>query len=205
MKKIHVFVLLTLLAGSVRVFAHEGETHGEPTSAAKVSLNEGAFTLSAVTENFEVVVKYPPADPGKEMILVIYVADYATNKPISDAVIDFEIKGLESVKPKVEKTDIDGVYQATVTLPDAQAHDLVLTISGNDVVDLIPINGLQAGVTLESVVADEHASPATAGFGGKLLLGGVVLLVLAAGGVAFYAFGKRRAAVQKVYLSGDLK
>ena len=189
-----VLLAVTPLAMSSQgLFAHEGEEHGDTT---KVKIEEGMFVLSAVTENFEVVLKYPPTEPGKELSILIYLSDYATNRPIKDAEIELEITGLESSKPKVEKTDLAGVYHAEVVLPKAKPYDALLTISTKDIVDLIPINGIQAGMSLNTGGSSKHSDGAEASPLGRILLVGVVLALLAGAAYVFYNLGKRRAVGQ---------
>lgn len=186
-----VLLAVTLLAmSSEGVFAHEGEEHGDTT---KVKMEEGVFILSAVTENFEVVLKYPPTEPGKELKLLIYISDYATNKPIKDAEIVVELKGLEGVTPKVSKTDLAGVYHAEMTLPDAKPYDVLLTITANDIVDLIPLSGMQAGTTLHVGETGEHSHGGDSSIAGKFVLGSGILLLLAGFGYAAFHIGRRRA------------
>ncbi|MBI5473572.1 MAG: hypothetical protein HY961_14630 [Ignavibacteriae bacterium] len=189
-----ILVAVTLLM-SQNLFAHEGEEHGDAAQkpAPQSGTGEGVLTLAAVTENFEVVIKYPPTEPGEELKLLIYLSDYATNKPIKDAEIAFELKGLEGVTPQVGKTDLAGVYHAEVTLPDTMPHDVLLTITTKDIVDLIPLSGIQAGKALPGSEPAEHAENEGLGLGGMLLLFVGMLLLLAGFGYAVYRIAKRRA------------
>jgi hypothetical protein len=175
---------------SARVIAHEGEEHGD---TIKVKMEEGLFILSALTDNFEVVLKYPPTEPGKELKLLIFLSDFATNTPIKDAEIVLELKGLEGVTPTVSMTDLAGVYHAEMTLPDARPYDLLLTVTANDIVNLIPLSGIHAGTTLHVDGRSAHSNGGGPSVAGTIILGGGVLFLLAGYGYAAYRFGKRRA------------
>jgi hypothetical protein len=189
-----VLLVATMVAMSREgLFAHEGEEHGDTT---KVKMEEGLFVLSAVTDNVEVVLKYPPTEPGKELKLLIYLSEYATNKPIKNAEIVIELEGLEGVKPKVSMTDLAGVYHAEVTLPDAKPYGVLLTITANDIVDLIPLSGIQAGTALHVGGTGGHSNGGDSSVAGKLVLGGGILLLLAGFGYTAYHIGKRRAIAQ---------
>jgi hypothetical protein len=184
------------------LIAHEGEEHGDTT---KVKMEEGMFVLTGVTDNFEVVLKYPPTPIGKEMKILIYLSDYTTNKPISDASIEFEITGLDTLKPKVEKTDLAGVYHTELTLPDNKPYDVLLTITKGNVVDLIPIKGLQAGFPSRKGQEENHSKGSESNLMGKLILGGIVLLLLGLVAYGSYALGKRSVSKQDVERSEPLQ
>ncbi len=158
---------------------------------------EGMFVLSNVSENFEVVVKYPHTEIQKEMKLLIYLSNYATNVPIGDAEFEFEITGLDSVKPKIAKTDLAGVYHAEFTLPDNKPYDALLTISSGQIVELIPIRGIQAGMTLKNG-SQGPTQGGESGILGKLLVGAIGILILGAIAFVFFHFGKRSVAHQDV-------
>lgn len=194
--------LLLLWIGSSLLRAHEGETHGDTT---KVKMEEGMFVLSAVTENFEVVLKYPPTKTGKEVRILLYLSAYATNKPIKDAEIEFEITGLDTIKPKVEKTDLAGVYHAELTLPDNNPYDILLTITAEGIVDLIPINGLQAGFPSRRGQEESHSDGSESSLMGTLILGGIVLLLLGLVAYVSYALGKRSVSKQSVERADPLQ
>lgn len=190
-------LIIAMTVGSPLI-AHEGEEHGDTT---KVKMEEGMFVLTGVTDNFEVVLKYTPTPIGKKMKILIYLSDYATNKPISNASIEFDITGLDTLKPKVEKTDLAGVYHAELTLPDTKSYDVLLTITKGNVIDLIPIKGLQAGVLTGSAQEENHPHDSQSSLTGKLILSGIVLLFLGLVAYVFYALGKRSSSNQSTMQS----
>lgn len=198
-------ILLTLVivmtVGSPLI-AHEGETHGDTT---KVKMEEGMFTLSAVTENFEVVLKYPPTETGKEVSILLYLSAYATNSPIKDAQIEFEIAGLDTIKPKVEKTDLAGVYHTELTLTDNKPYDILLTITADGIVDLVPINGLQVGPPSRKGQGGSNSHDSESSVVGTLILSGIVLLFLGLVAYVFYALGKRSVSNQRAKQSDPLQ
>lgn len=198
---IQLFFIIAMTVGSPLI-AHEGEEHGDTT---KVKMEEGMFVLTGVTDNFEVVLKYSPTPIGKEMKILIYLSDYATNKPINDASIEFEITGLDTLKPKVEKTDLAGVYHAELTLPDNKPYDVLLTITKRNVVDLIPIKGLQAGLPSRKGQEENLSHDSESSLMGTLILGGIVLLLLGIVAYVSYTLGKRSVSKQSVERSEPLQ
>lgn len=188
MKRFCLIALMLVMDVNSVLLAHEGEEHGDTN---KVKIEEGMFVLTGATDNFEVVLKYPPTSIGKEMSLLIYLSDYATNKPISNASIEFDITGLDTLKPKIEKTDLAGVYHAELILPDNKPYDVLFTITSDGIVDLIPIHGIQVGLPLQRSESDSHPHIPEFSLIGKLFLGGLALLLFGAIAFIFYTLGRR--------------
>ncbi len=144
-----VFLLLMLTSLSSPVFAHEGEQHAAPDVAAVPVPGEGLLSLHGTTENFELVVKYPPMKPNKKGSVLVYLSDYATNAPVPKAEINVTIPGVPSLSDKlikVEPTKTAGVYGFDLTLSKNGRYDLLFDISGERS-DLIPVSGLEIATT----------------------------------------------------------
>ncbi len=124
------------------LFAHEGEQHAAPDVAAIPVPGADLLVLYGTTENFEVVIKYPRIRPKKKASLLVYLSDYATNAPVTNAEINVTVPGVVETPIKVEPTRTAGVYSFDLILSQNGRYDLLFDISGERL-DLIPIPGLE--------------------------------------------------------------
>lgn len=152
-----IWTIVALLIPSLSALAHEGEVHEDPATKAPPPLpGAGLRALSAVTENFEVVIKHPPLDPGREGALTLFLSDYRTNAPVAGAQIRVDISDAGLPDLRAEPMDSPGIYRVVLKAPKQGTYSLVLDVMAGDLSDLIPIEGLTAG--LPEAEAD-HSRP----------------------------------------------
>jgi RND family efflux transporter MFP subunit len=156
--------------------AHEGHDHGAQAPAAPATV---APRGEAHSERFELVA----VAQGKT--LAIYLDDYKTNAPVSDAAIEVETPdGPVSAKPVG-----DGVYRLDAPFLEKGGHiDLIVTVNVGGEPDILPVSidvpqpGTDAtGVVhpsnmMQKALASLTQSPLAAGIAGFLL--GAVLVGL---------------------------
>lgn len=154
-------ILLAILAASLfgnqPLFAHEGEEHGGPPAPLPgVSNMQSPWAQS---ENFELVVKYNPIEPGKETVLDIYLSDFATNAPIGNATISVSVSGNDSLSALAGAEKNPGLYFVKMVFPKAGNYDLLFDITAGDKADLLEIKNIQAGATAGAVIARKSRPP----------------------------------------------
>jgi RND family efflux transporter MFP subunit len=144
-----------------RGFTHGGEQHGPEKPPAAVTARAGLRVVSAQTDNFELVVKYPERRAAENVPLRVLLSDYATNRPVEGATVELEFSGLGKVgkvTAQARAARVPGIYEASATFPKDGSYELVASISAGDVVDLIPVKGVEIGsARLAGQTAEGHA------------------------------------------------
>ena len=79
-------LLLLLLACPGPARAHGDEDHGGPAPAAGGAAAT-AFSAAALSEKFELLLRYEPLEKGRDADMRLFVSDYATNAPIGGATL----------------------------------------------------------------------------------------------------------------------
>lgn len=143
MKRVIIQFLLGLLP--VLAFAHGGEDHGDAKKTNVSSVNY--FSSEAVSEIYEVLLKYSTIVPGKETSLRLYLNEYNTNIPIDSAKLEITVADNPNIKVTVVRID-KGVFDLKTTFPAKKAYNLVVNINSYAGIDLIQLNNIEAGKEL---------------------------------------------------------
>jgi hypothetical protein len=164
------FAISAALLHAPAVFAHAGEDHGDGPSPAQTT-QPLAPRAEAHSDDIEMLAVYGNGE------LTLYLSDFKTNEPISDAKVELE-SGSDSV---VAAAAGEGVYKLPAPwLAKPGKHGLVVSVEGKDVADL-----LEASLDIPDVAAETKRSGigdfAPAGLIGSL--GGIALLGLVALGL----------------------
>ena len=184
--RLWIWTVAALLILPLSALAHEGEVHEEPAAKAPSPLpGAGLRAISAATENFEVVIKHPPLDPDREGTLTLFLSDYRTNAPVSDAQVQIDVSDAGISGLRAERTDSPGVYRVAFKAPKQGTYTLVVTVTSGDLSDLIPVNGL----TIGRPEAETHS-----GRSGLLpdLWVGILILLLVAGYTVRLVYNRRK-------------
>lgn len=179
--------LLLLLVPTPPARAHGGEDHGAPAPGATPA---GATTFSAVatSDQFEVLLRYPPLRPGADADMRLFLADFATNAPIRGAKLTFTCP--EDAKLKFEVTEqAPGEYLVETTFPAKKAYSLTVQVVDGSRADLLLLEGVAVGRELPVAAAPPAAAQSWLSWKTGLLLLGTFLL----GGATALLLGRRRA------------
>ncbi|HVG41555.1 MAG TPA: efflux RND transporter periplasmic adaptor subunit, partial [Chitinophagaceae bacterium] len=152
MKQIFITFLFALCA--VFVWAHGGEDHGAKKATAIGSIKY--FSAEALSDKFEVLVKYGELEAKKESTLQLFLSDAKTNRALDSATISIKVVGQPNLKFTVARTDA-GVYQLKGAFPQNAVYDLQVAISSPLGVDLLQLQKIEIGKKLEVAVEEEHA------------------------------------------------
>ena len=131
---------LGLLAPAVAL-AHGGEDHSDTATPVQVAL--GRQSISAQSDNFDIVAQYGNVEPGKPTSLDLYLSDYETNAPVAGASIQVSINGVENVTATATAEKDPGLYNVSLTFPKEGRFDLLFDVSTADKSDIIEVKGFE--------------------------------------------------------------
>lgn len=144
-----LFVALLLIAASARAGGDpsDGHSHGVEVGGASSSVGPSVVTTSAMTPRFEVVLKHAPVRGGEPYSGLLYLVDYATNRPVASATVEIQAPGVSGGPFTVEATDEPGVYAVTraAGFPRDGRYDLTASVQAGGVSDLVLLTGLFVG------------------------------------------------------------
>ena len=177
MKNFILLLLALLLATGAR--AHGGEDHGD---AARPSAGPMAttFSVAALSESFELLLRFEPLTKGQDADLRLFVSDYATNAPIKGARLTVTCPEAADLKFAVTEKS-PGAYLIEGVFPANQKYSLAVNIVAGDQADLMLLSGIEVGKRLPVAAAPALAAPALIGsWKTGLLLFGAFALGIAA-------------------------
>ncbi|HEX8659988.1 MAG TPA: hypothetical protein VF690_20765 [Hymenobacter sp.] len=189
MKNIFLFVLLALLqVGPAR--AHGGEDHGG-TAQASGGAFPTTFSVAALSEKFELLLRFEPLEKGRDADLRLFIADYVTNAPIKGAKVTITCPEAPTLKFAVSEQE-PGSYLVESAFPENKKYSLAVNIVAGSRADLMALEGVEVGKKLP-------VAPAVAPASGSLFASWKTILPL----VGAFALGilltvllmRRRAAV----------
>ncbi len=175
------FLLLTvsftmLLAGGGNDHSHSDE------KTTPEGHKQNYFSSEAVSDKYELLIRYEPIPIGEPARLTLFVSEYATNKPVDKA--EIKIKAQEDSKLifTVQQTDL-GIYSVETTFPEKRNYSLAVSINSTSGPDLILISNIQAGQELPH--AEATGQPWAMGIVQTILLVAFALLAGLALGILF--------------------
>ncbi len=160
--------LASAVAPGAGAFAHGGEDHGDaaPAPASTPGASASMLTTSATTEQFELLLKYPPPEVGADTRLRFFLADYETNRPIEGGslALSFTPAGVKVVTPPAMTSP--GIYDAVVSFPDDTIYSVVATVRAERRTDFLELRNIYAGGHAERFLA-EHGGVSSSDAGAK--------------------------------------
>src|SRR5688500_14263872 len=109
------FIITTIFAYvSHFSFAHEGEDHGKAKKEANVAMKY--FSSEALSDKYEVLIKYGELIAGKESTLQLFLSDANTNRAIDSATISIKVLNKPNIKLQLSRID-SGIYQIKGIFP----------------------------------------------------------------------------------------
>jgi RND family efflux transporter MFP subunit len=170
-----------LLSFGAVATAHEGEDHGTPPAGTVSAAMAGSSSAAgeAHSDRYEVVVQ-----AGEEPRLTVFLDDYATNVPVSGAIVSVVV----GERTLAARAVSPGTYE--VRLAAALAH-------GTNNVDVVVRGAAGDDLLSVPVMVPEHEEEnAALGYDWRtLLIGAAVLALLAALAVGAYRYLRRRPAL----------
>jgi cobalt-zinc-cadmium efflux system membrane fusion protein len=158
----------------------DGSTHEDHSAAEPAGVEIKAKKSEAVSDRYELVLKYEHLHAGEAGKLLLYVADPTTNRPVNGAKITLsttlDSKATFAIKPKEA-----GVYEVTSQFTKERTFALTAKIEGSNGPDLMMLKGVLVGHDEsehghEDVVTAWYQNPYVLVMGGLLL--GMLLMFL---------------------------
>ncbi len=149
--KTTLFILLLLF--SLPALAHEGEDHGAAKKA--VATAPGYFSSEALSDKYEVLVKYGELEAGKESVFQLYLSEAATNRAIDSATISVKVlnKNIQFTLTRIDT----GIYAIKGVFPANEIYDLQVNINSALGPDFLQVPKIEIGKKLEVATEGEHA------------------------------------------------
>jgi hypothetical protein len=164
MKQLVMLLLGLLLIGNAH--AHGGEDHGDGPQAATPA-GATSFSVAALSEQFEVLLRYEPLTGGQPADLRLFLSDYATNAPIKGAKL--ALTNPEDAKLTWVVTEQEpGMYLVEGEFPANKPYSFALNIVAGEKADLLLLEGIKVGEKLP-VAAAAPAAPSST-FSWKIIL-----------------------------------
>ena len=148
-----LLLLALLLAPGAR--AHGGEDHGE-TARPGAATGATSFSVAALSEAFELLLRYQPLEKGQDADLRLFISDYATNAPVKGAKLAVTCPEAPALKFVVSER-APGAYLVEGTFPANQKYSLTVNIVAGEKADLLLLEGIEVGKKLP-VAAEAHAA-----------------------------------------------
>lgn len=142
------------------------------------------FSSEAISDKYELFLKYQPIEVGQIATLWLFISDYKTNRPLDSASLKITSKEDKTLEFTISRVD-NGYYEIKTTFPSAKIYSLTVTISSALGSDLLLLQNIEPGKELAEV-ADEHSNSI---FSSTLFLVGVGLV---AGLLIMFVFMKAR-------------
>ncbi len=149
-----ILVLLLLLPSLV--FAHGGD---DDEGAKKATIKSVTyFSSEAVSDVYELLLKYQPFQPGKHVTLKLFASDFNTNAPV-DSSTTLQITVADNPNIKLEVTRVDnGVYEVKGAFPEKKQYNLTVNINSLLGPDLILLKDIEVGKELpKEEIATSHS------------------------------------------------
>jgi RND family efflux transporter MFP subunit len=181
--------LFALVAFSPKnLLAHGDEVPTDPGVATD------HFTAYGQSDKYELTLYYPELMAGKEAHLILFVADYFSNRPIEKA--DLKISAAENPQLVFEIKPLSpGVYELHTTFPENKIYTLNVQVSHPNGADLIGLQGVEVGKTLAKTEEAHSHDEDGAGNWWMFLFG-----ALAGGALVFFISRKRNRVLTTLFL-----
>ncbi|TYZ06048.1 hypothetical protein FY528_19575 [Hymenobacter lutimineralis] len=154
MKQLLILLLSVLLAGPA--LAHDGEDHGDGPKAATPA-GATSFSVAALSEQFEVLLRYEPLEGGQPADLRLFLSDYATNAPIRGAKLT--LTNPEDARLTWAVTEQEpGIYLVEGEFPANKPYSFALNIVAGERADLVLLEGIRVGEKLPVAEAPPAAA-----------------------------------------------
>ncbi|MCB2408104.1 hypothetical protein [Hymenobacter lucidus] len=151
-----LMLLLGLLLLSGPAQAHGGEDHGAANAAAPAGAT--SFSVAALSEKFEVLLRYDPLEGGEPAHLRLFLSDYATNAPVTGAKLTLTNPEDKNLKWAVTEQE-PGVYLVEGEFPANQPYSFALNIVAGSRADLLLLQGVRVGEKLPAAELPPTAAP----------------------------------------------
>jgi hypothetical protein len=114
------------------------------------------FSVAALSEKFELMLRFEPLEKGKDADMRLFISDYATNAPIKGAKVTITCPEAPALKFAVSEKE-PGSYLVESTFPENKKYSLAVNIVAGSQADLMALQGLEVGKKLPVAAVPAHA------------------------------------------------
>jgi membrane fusion protein, heavy metal efflux system len=147
--------LMFLFFLPLHVLASGGDDHSHGNEKPAGGNVKTYFSSEAVSDKYELFLKYDPIHPDEEAVLRLFISEYLTNKPLDSASLQITSKEDKNIKFTITRID-EGNYEIKAIFPQAKKYSLSVTISSALGPDLLLLQNIEPGKELPQD-EDEHA------------------------------------------------
>lgn len=166
-----LFILLLL---PFSVFAHGGDEHG---SGKQAPAGISYFHTEAVSDKYELLLKYEAIIPGEPARLRLFISNYKTNQAIDSDSLRISSPELPGQDFTVTRSD-EGIYEISGIFPEKKTYSLRVGLNASLGPDLLLLQHIEAGKPLAvagDAVESRSLTSAVLLFAGGLLAGLAVM------------------------------
>jgi membrane fusion protein, heavy metal efflux system len=172
MKQLILSIILIL---PTFVFSNDNGDHDHGPETKTAASSDLYFTSEAVSDKYELFLKYDPIQVNENAVLRLFISEYLTNTPVDSATIKIQIPGETDVKLNIKHID-HGYYEVSGKFPSEKKYALSVSINSKLGPDLLLLQNIEPGKQLpqEEVHHETHlaesALPFIIGLSAGLLL-----------------------------------
>jgi membrane fusion protein, heavy metal efflux system len=153
-----IYLLALALTFPLLLSAHDGEDHGEK-KPAPAAMSQAYYSAEAVSDKYEVLLKYSSLEPGKPAELTLFLSNANSNLPISGATLKLSNPDDPNQVFDIHLAD-SGTYAIHTTFAKgAKPARLQITIDAKLGPDLIQVSNLVFGGLLHPDESADAPAP----------------------------------------------
>jgi hypothetical protein len=175
MKNILLLLLALMLATGAR--AHGGEDHGDEAKASAGGVAT-SFSVAALSEKFELLLRFEPLEKGQDADMRLFISDYASNAPIKGAKLMVTCPEAANLKFSVSEKS-PGSYLVEGNFPENKKYSLAVNVVAGAQADLMLLAGIEVGKKLPVAAVPDAAPTLFSSWKNILLLVGAFVLGIA--------------------------
>lgn len=143
-----LFFTFLLSANCQLLMASGGDdhTHGDEKPAT-MEQQQKFFSSEAVSDKYELLIRYEPIHVGEPAHLTLFISEYATNKPVNNAVLKITAQEDSKLVFTIHQTD-EGTYTIETSFPEKKKYSLAVNFNSALGPDLILLSNIEAGKEL---------------------------------------------------------
>lgn len=137
------FVCVSVYFLTWQVLAAENTTQVNDPSSANTA-EQKYFTTEAVSDKYELLLRYETLPVGKPIRLTLFVSDYATNKPVDKAELKITAQENSQIIFTAKQSG-EGAYTIETTFPEKKTYSLAVSVNSNLGADLLLLPNVVPG------------------------------------------------------------
>ncbi len=147
---------LLLTTSALKASGGDDHTHAGEKPVAEVN-GKTYFSSEAISDKYELFLKYQPIEPGEEATLWLFISEYKTNKPLDSAILKITSKEDKNLKFTIVRID-RGYYEVKTTFPSTKKYSLTVTINSALGSDLLLLQNIEPGKQLVALDTEHSRS-----------------------------------------------